>query len=171
MNNMNGLTPAPIDIANMLVDGQCTKEQAAEWLHTHNALHARLSTMPIESDRSMVLLAVVEELMRQDAQWGPQNHPSVDPILAVTQRDAQRITEEYEIPSEPRAKFLCAAAAKNGMLTWGHIAVEELSESLSAYANEEELLTEVVQLAAVAINWAQCVRRRLRQSQQGVSHA
>jgi hypothetical protein len=168
---MNGLTPAPIDIANMLLNGECTKEQATQWLETHNSLHARLTTMPIESDRAMVLLAVMEELSRQDAQWGPQDHPSVDPILVATKRDAQRMTEEYEIPSEARAKFLCAAAAKNGMMTWGHIAVEELSESISAFANEEELLVEVVQLAAVCINWAQCVRRRLRQANKELSHA
>jgi hypothetical protein len=108
-----------------------------------------------------VLGDISAERVKQDAKWGEQNHPSVDTVLASrVVYDAQRMTEEYEIPSEARAKFLCDENFRRGVGTWAHIAVEELSEAVSAEGDEVRR-GELVQLAAVVVAWIECIDRRV----------
>ena len=103
-----------------------------------------------------VIYDVTAEIDRQKEIWGEQNHPSVDPIIVG--RGSQRMCEEYEIPTEVRAKFMCQEAERKGQLTWAHIAVEELSEAVSA-ETEEDRREELVQLAAVIVNWIDSIDR------------
>jgi hypothetical protein len=101
------------------------------------------------------------ERMRQDAKWGVQDHKSADPALLY---DPARMCEEYEIPGEARAKFLCQTHAKRGDISWPYIAVEELSEAVSAFTVEEDATGrgELVQLAAVIVAWIECIDRRAK---------
>ena len=107
---------------------------------------------------------IAAERERQNKKWGEQNHPSADPVLV--RRDGgvseHRIAEYYEIPSERRAKWLCQEHARRGDVTWPHIAVEELSEAVSAFGDgtEERGRGELVQLAAVIVQWIACIDRR-----------
>lgn len=111
-----------------------------------------------------VLGQVRAERGRQDAKWGVQDHPSVDPVLM--QRDGgcepERMASEYEIPTEPRAKALCEMAARAGRCTFAHIAVEELAEAVAAAtaAGEASCRAELVQLAAVVVAWIEAIDRR-----------
>lgn len=108
---------------------------------------------------------VVAERERQDAKWGEQNHPSVDPVL--TRRSGgctpQRMAEEYEIPSATRAKWLCGIRHKRGDGTWADIVVEELAEAVEAaveYGDASvELRVELVQTAAVIVAWIEAIDR------------
>jgi hypothetical protein len=111
-----------------------------------------------------VLGEVVEERARQDAKWGEQNHPDVDQVLMTRPGGCtpQRMAEHYEIPFAGRAKFMTDLAAGRGEVTWAHIAVEELAEAVEAAAlgDEDALRTEVVQLAAVCVQWVEALDRR-----------
>ena len=99
---------------------------------------------------------VNKELKNQLEKWGEQNHPSVD--VRLLKRSVERMTEEYEIASENRAKQLTSIAEKRGSLTWAHIAVEELSESISARLPEDRS-QEIVQLIAVLCNWYESIQK------------
>lgn len=113
----------------------------------------------------MSTLSVLDEILaerrRQDEKWGEQNHPDVDPVL-LKRRDGTRMCEEYEIPSETRAKWLCQEHARRGDISWPHIAVEEMSEAVAAFTtkNVAEGRRELVQLVAVVIQWIQAIDRR-----------
>ncbi|WP_235631105.1 hypothetical protein [Mycobacteroides abscessus] len=121
-----------------------------------------------------VLQLIAYERHRQQEKWGDQNHPNVDLVLTgrVGGCTVKRMAEEYEIPSANRAKFLCQKAAERGQVTWGHILVEELAESIESATlldqatdlPDDARLTlrcklhwELVQVAAVAVAWAEKV--------------
>lgn len=111
-----------------------------------------------------VLGAVNSERHRQDWRWGEQNHPDVDRVLM--NRDggctAQRMAEHYEIPSAQRAKYLCNRATGEGELTYAHILIEEVAEAVEAATarNAAALRTELIQVAAVAVAWAEKLDRQ-----------
>jgi hypothetical protein len=109
-----------------------------------------------------VLREVAAERVRQDAKWGQQNHPSVDQTLARRRGGCtqERMCEEYEIPSEDRAKQKCENATANGTVTYAHIAVEEMSEAVSAKYDTARRV-ELVQLAAVVVGWIEAIDRRV----------
>lgn len=96
-----------------------------------------------------ILKELVGERERQDAKFGEQNYPTLDPKLI--QRSPQRMCEEYEIPTEERAKQLVEIHAKRGDLTWMHILVEEVSEVASSMDDIDKLRKELIQVAAVSI--------------------
>ena len=104
---------------------------------------------------------ITEEIKSQDAKWGEQNHPSLDQTLLnrISGCTEKRMAEEYEIPNQERAKILCNIHAKRKTLTFAHIAVEELSEAICTF-NESEMRKELVQLAAVIVQWVQTIDRR-----------
>lgn len=96
-----------------------------------------------------ILNEIRQERIKQDAKWGEQNHPILDPTLIG--RDPVRMCEEFEIPSESRAKQLCDLNAARGTCTWMHILVEEVSETASCGSNVEALRKELIQTAAVVV--------------------
>lgn len=127
-----------------------------------------------------IIAAILAERARQDAKWGPQNHPDVDRVL--TDRpgqtaangvvwpggcDATRMAEEYGIPTANRARHACDTAAKYNQCTWVHIFVEELAELVEAatlaqqgQGPEEAVDKELVQVLAVGLAWAEARARR-----------
>lgn len=70
------------------------------------------------------------------------------------------MTEEYEIPSEQRAQFLCDLHAGSGNLTYAHIALEEFCEVVSEF-DAVKRRNELVQLAAVTVAWIEKIDRDL----------
>lgn len=111
-----------------------------------------------------VLLEVAYERGRQDARWGEQNWQDVDTTLTMRPGGCtpERMAQEYEIPTETRAKVLCETAFARGDGTYAHIAVEELCEAIAAGTNKgpAALRKELVQCAAVFVAWIECIDRR-----------
>lgn len=107
-----------------------------------------------------ILREIFQEHENQINRWGLQNHPSVDVILSTRKGgcSSERMCEEYEIPSEARAKFICETAARKKEITWSHIAVEELSEVISC-ENDISRRDELIQLAAVIYSWIDSIDR------------
>jgi len=101
-----------------------------------------------------VLDEVAAERARQDAQWGEQNHPD-----GSGPRVAHGSGIDYMENHAKHARRVCQGAAKDGTLTWRHILLEEIFEAL-AEEDSAALRTELVQVAAVAVAWAEAIDRR-----------
>lgn len=104
---------------------------------------------------------VIRERQAQESKWGQQNHPWLDPVLLNRNGGAspQRLAEEYEIPTESRAKFLCENAFKIGIGSYAHILVEEVAEAV-AEQDEAKARIELIQVAAVAVAAVEAIDRR-----------
>lgn len=100
------------------------------------------------------------ERERQELKWGEQDHPILDPILINL--SPQRMCEEYEIPSEDRARQLVEIHDERRDLTYFHILMEEISEVASCGSNVEELRKELIQSAAVLIAMIESLDRNGR---------
>ncbi len=98
-------------------------------------------------------LEINDEINRAFKKHGYQDVPSVDSVLSNRIACApERMCEEYEIPSEIRAKFLCDNAFKKGELTHTHIVLEEFAEVVCA-KDDNERRKELIQLLAMCTNW------------------
>lgn len=105
------------------------------------------------SPTAQVLLDVLDERTRQNAKWGEQNHSDgtgPDAVWAFTgpasyvAQCAKRDTDE---------------AADAGVVTWRHIIVEELAEAI-AEDDVDRLRAELIQSAAVCVQWVEAIDRR-----------
>jgi hypothetical protein len=93
-----------------------------------------------------VLAEVAAERVRQDARFGVVNHPDgTGSPGAIRLADALR--------------YACDAAFADGRGTWRHVLAEEVAE---AYAETDpaRLRAELLQIAAVCVNWAEALDRR-----------
>lgn len=104
------------------------------------------------------LAEVAAERARQDEKWGEQNHPDgtgpdvnwtrhIGPAHAV--RDTYRELTDYH-----------AHNAEGEPLTWLDILREEIGEAF-AEDDPRALRAELVQVAAVAVQWVQAIDRAL----------
>lgn len=95
---------------------------------------------------SGALAEVAAERARQDARWGEQNHPDgTGAVLHFEDADS--------------ARLVCQTRARDGEVTWQHILAEEYCEAMQ----EDEparLRSELLQVAAVAVNWIEAIDRR-----------
>ena len=116
-------------------------------------LIARLLHMPIErhpdAERSGsavdLLFTVYAEIGRQNDKWGEQNHP-----------DGTQAPEDADLANYTRGETQTAFA--EGVGTWRHVLDEEVAE---AYAETGDALrVELIQVAAVATQWAAAIERR-----------
>ena len=105
---------------------------------------------------------IANERRKQDEKWGEQNHPCLDQTLLNRRGGCtpMRMCEEYEIPSEGRAKKKCDKAFETNKGTYTHIAVEEMSEVVSAF-DIHKRREEIIQLAAVCVAWIEKIDRDL----------
>jgi hypothetical protein len=107
--------------------------------------------------RSSVADDVAAERARQDVKWGVQNHPD------GTGPGTYPLRTLYDsAPAEwlaRRATSSTDTAANAGTVTWRHILLEEVFEAL-AEDDPARLRTELVQVAAVAQQWAEAIDRR-----------
>jgi hypothetical protein len=107
-----------------------------------------------------VLDEVHAERVRQDQRWGQQNHPLVDPVL-LSRGDADRMCDEFEVPTADRARWLCDLRHRRGDGSWTDILLEELCEFIEAATvkGPAEARAELVQLAAVAVAAVEAIDR------------
>lgn len=93
-----------------------------------------------------VLADVFDERDNQDRKWGEQNHPN-----------GTGGTDVWPIRDQVRA--FCDRTHSEGVGTWTSILAEEV---LEAFAEEDPdlLRAELIQVAAVAAAWVQCIDRR-----------
>lgn len=105
--------------------------------------HERALAWPLYG--RMVLADILEERLRQEDQWGEQNHPD------GTGGNAGLLAEW--------AREACQRAAASGTVTWQHILLEEVYEAF-AETDPAALRAELIQVAAVAAAWAEAIDRR-----------
>lgn len=90
---------------------------------------------------------VQRELDRQHILWGEQNHPDGTCF-------------EWDDVATQR-KEVNDGLHKSGKLTWLHILAEEVFEAF-AETDRQKLRTELVQVAAVAMQWVKAIDRGTR---------
>ncbi|WP_372699396.1 hypothetical protein [Arthrobacter sp. JSM 101049] len=121
------------------------------------------NTPPTETTPGTLALAdVAAERTRQNEKWGEQNHPDGTgprefPLAAMGGEsvfDAQELAAQATRTTDHRAA--------NRMLTWKDILLEEVFEAL-AESDPVSLRTELIQVAAVAAQWAEAIDRRNNQ--------
>jgi hypothetical protein len=98
-----------------------------------------------------VLAEVDAERTAQDARWGEQNHADgtgdTDTFHGIEYGRWARI-----------AKHACQTAPSNGGDRWSLILLEEVFEAL-VESDQVKLRAELVQVAAVAVNWIEAIDR------------
>lgn len=117
----------------------------------------------IDSGRE-VAADVRAERARQDTRWGIQDHPDGSgPMLhALTGIDA---TCDYYLDHATGRQLASAAQvatmnrAERGIVSWADILLEEVFEAL-AEEDPVRLRAELIQVAAVAQQWASAIDRR-----------
>lgn len=99
--------------------------------------------------RMRVASEVLDERARQDAKWGEQNHADGTGRYGGITAEAQA----------QMARRACDIAFKEGTGSWRHILLEEVYEAL-AETDPQQLRTELIQVAAVAVAWVEAIDRR-----------
>lgn len=109
------------------------------------------------------------EMRRQFAKWGEQNHPDgtgpderwlepVDVELGLLGATNKTISTPASALAAAATKVTDVSAAV-GEVTWLHILFEEVAEAF-AESDPAALRAELVQVAAVALQWAGAIDRR-----------
>lgn len=98
------------------------------------------------SGQTGVLAEIAVERHRQDEKWGEQNHPD---------GTGGSVMQGFATEQRARTQFLAGL----GGVSWRDILLEEVYEAM---AEEEpaKLRAELVQVAAVAVAWAEAIDRR-----------
>ena len=105
---------------------------------------------------SGVLLEVAAERVRQAKKWGEQNHPNGT--------GPSKLPMPYGSGSWSAAvaaeslKLITECASQIGQCTWLHILREEVFEAF-AEKDPAKLRAELVQVAAVAVQWVEAIDR------------
>ena len=129
----------------------CSEEPAGcFWVETD--LCSVCSYPDTTPSRYQVLDQVGRERSAQDTKWGEQNHPdgTADDWDTANGREAGATLVEAT-----RAREACDRRFANGTGTWADILEEEYREALNE-ADPDRLRAELIQVAAVAVAWAQC---------------
>jgi hypothetical protein len=94
-----------------------------------------------------VLADVGNEREKQHEKWGEQSLPD------GTRNGGMNLVQREQ------AKNACDRAAREGRCTFAHVITEEFWEVMCE-EDTEALRTELVQLAAVAVQWVEAIDRR-----------
>lgn len=122
---------------------------------------------PTTTTRS-VLDEVYVERKRQNARWGEQNHPDVDPRdipyvshgYYASRADIWRqVNEERATPSKTVGRCWGHPEEPHTHTAWDGVLLEEVYEAL-AEEDPAKLRIELVQVAAVATAWIEAIDRR-----------
>lgn len=100
------------------------------------------------------------ECERIKEKWGEQDHPDISP--AARFQPVRAVMERYHIPTSGEAKEWCEFRRDEGTMSWSDILIEELCEAVeeAAGGDEGKLRSELVQVAAVAVQWINAIDRR-----------
>jgi uncharacterized protein involved in exopolysaccharide biosynthesis len=112
-----------------------------------------------------VLEEVYAERVRQHAKWGEQNLPDVSSEYGLTctsPKRAEDIARRMGVASAREAQQQCNFHMRRKTVAFADIALEEFAESIEAAALGEEanLRKELLQTAAVLVQWIECIDRR-----------
>lgn len=105
--------------------------------------------------RARLAGAVIRELERQDERWGEQNHPDGTGPHVLNEDEAEWT---YLVLADEQ-KAWNATLVRNDKLDWRNILLEEVYEAF-AESDPERLREELVQVAAVAMQWVGAIDRR-----------
>ncbi|AMM44258.1 hydrolase domain protein [Arthrobacter phage KellEzio] len=104
-----------------------------------------------------VLDEIHAERLNQHVKWGEQHHPNgtgaVEPFLGGEQF--------YYLASQTR--YQTNNHAEQGKVTYADILLEEVFEAM-AEADPAKLRAELIQVAAVAVQWVQIIDKRKRET-------
>jgi hypothetical protein len=108
--------------------------------------------------------AVRDEREAQDRKWGEQNHPDYDPhdIPEVVRSEYAFRAERWKEINAQRAESGCEVKARRpdaACTAWDGVLLEEVYEAL-AETDPAKLRAELIQVAAVAMTWAEAIDRR-----------
>lgn len=92
-----------------------------------------------------VLKDISTERVLQEIKWGEQNHPN-----------GEKVPKSYV----DKAREACEEMFKTGIGTWSDILHEEFWEALGECDDDVKLRAELIQVAAVAVAWIECIDRR-----------
>lgn len=116
--------------------------------------------------RFAILTKIADERERQIAKWGECQRLNDSP----TRMDRQGLSsfEFFGLPSEGEERSSEQAAANLGRSTWVHVLLEEFCEAIAEAddGNELKLEKELVQCAAVIVQWLEDIE--LRRQERGV---
>lgn len=106
------------------------------------------------------LTRVADEVTYQGQAWGVQDHPDLpkDPAAG----DPELMRSMYAAYAHLWKKTNGARAA-DGAMAWDGILLEEVYEALELAGleeHDEDLIGELVQVAAVAVSWIDAIQRR-----------
>jgi len=120
------------------------------------------------SAHTSTTLEVIEEVAsergRQDIKWGEQNHPNgtgpnTTPVAEIVRGKRNMIVNRhFAFGLALQAKSATDRHAKDGTVTYADILLEEVFEAL-AEEDTAKLRTELVQVAAVAVQWVEAIDR------------
>lgn len=104
---------------------------------------------------SEVLMMVFEERVRQEVQYGEANlktqsgtGPGTRWLLPYTFDSAAQIQQQLRYDYED-------FEAEGNPVTWAHLVREELAEAFELEEGDPELVTELVQVAALCVSWVE----------------
>lgn len=112
--------------------------------------HESIDQFPMPFDH--VAHATWAEEVRQNEQWGQQDHP-----------DGTGPTDNH-INNRLRAQSRTYFAFRKGEGTWRHILEEEVAEAI-AESDPEKLKAELIQVAAVCQQWVRAINRREKEQE------
>lgn len=120
----------------------------------------------MNDDTMDVLLSVLEERNRQGELWGEQNHPDYysEPLSPSISHYLDNANDWKETN-----KFRAELSASVGIpversIAWDGILLEEVYEALSE-TDPKKMRVELIQVAAVAVAWVECIDRRAAESE------
>jgi len=113
---------------------------------------------------SAVLDEIAAERARQEAKWGEQNHPDLDPhdFDTVVRNEYAFRADRWKEINDRRAKDGCEVKYRDpnaSCTAWDGVLLEEVYEAL-AEDDQAKVRAELVQVAAVAVAWVEAIDRR-----------
>lgn len=104
-----------------------------------------------------VLDEVRDEMWRQLTKWGIQDHKSYTMYDVISQLGGVNMSNDICYQS----KFLTDVKAAMGNVSYLDIFLEEVMEARdeAMFGDLENLQIELIQCAAVALSWVECIRR------------
>lgn len=117
-----------------------------------------------EPAAAAVLSEIAEERARQDAKWGEQNHPDLDPhdLDTVIRNEYAFRADRWKEINDRRAGEGCEVKYRSPAApctAWDGVLLEEVYEAL-AEDDQAKLRAELIQVAAVAVAWVEAIDRR-----------
>lgn len=105
---------------------------------------------------NLIMKRVEDERERQNMKWGVQNHPDRSVICREGRLDF------YDISTADHLRHMCEFRMKKGYGAWPDILLEEVAEAIEAAINGDtnNLKEELIQVAAVCVQWVECIERR-----------